>query len=105
MMNLPEKEFSQLSNEEAKEQLLSILPEDEKTELETYDIFYFDRRGEGNWEISEGNPKVWMLRGKRVVPDIARGQQEHLPCGKIQRFALRRPVDFGLPDDMIWVMI
>ena len=39
-MNLPEKEFSQLSNEEAKEQLLSILPEDEKTELETYDIFY-----------------------------------------------------------------
>lgn len=33
------KEFSQLSNEEAKEQLLSILPEDEKTELETYDIF------------------------------------------------------------------
>ena len=69
MMNLPEKEFSQLSNEEAKEQLLSILPEDEKTELETYDIFYFDRRGEGNWEISEGNPKVWMLRGKRVVPD------------------------------------
>ena len=61
-MNLPEKEFSQLSNEEAKEQLLSILPEDEKTELETYDIFYFDRRGEGNWEISEGNPKVWMLR-------------------------------------------
>ena len=74
MMNLPEKEFSQLSNEEAKEQLLSILPEDEKTELETYDIFYFDRRGEGNWEISEGNPKVWMLRGKRVVPDIARGE-------------------------------
>lgn len=58
MMNLPEKEFSQLSNEEAKEQLLSILPEDEKTELESYDIFYFDRRGEGNWEISEGNPKV-----------------------------------------------
>ena len=39
MMNLPEKEFSQLSNEEAKEQLLSILPEDEKTELESYDIF------------------------------------------------------------------
>ena len=78
MMNLPEKEFSQLSNEEAKEQLLSILPEDEKTELETYDIFYFDRRGEGNWEISEGNPKVWMLRGKRVVPDIARGQQERV---------------------------
>lgn len=76
MMNLPEKEFSQLSNEEAKEQLLSILPEDEKTELESYDIFYFDRRGEGNWEISEGNPKVWLLRGKRVVPDIARGQQE-----------------------------
>lgn len=76
MMNLPEKEFSQLSNEEAKEQLLSILPEDEKTELETYDIFYFDRRGEGNWEISEGNPKMWLLRGKRVVPDIARGQQE-----------------------------
>ena len=78
MMNLPEKEFSQLSKEEAKEQLLSILPEDEKTELETYDIFYFDRRGEGNWEISEGNPKVWMLRGKRVVPDIARGQQERV---------------------------
>lgn len=78
MMNLPEKEFSQLSNEEAKEQLLSILPEDEKTELESYDIFYFDRRGEGNWEISEGNPKVWMLRGKRVVPDIARGQQERV---------------------------
>ena len=78
MMNLPEKEFSQLSNEEAKEQLLSILPEDEKTELETYDIFYFDRRGEGNWEISEGNPKVWMLRGKRVVPDIARRQQERV---------------------------
>lgn len=78
MMNLPEKEFSQLSNEEAKEQLLSILPEDEKTEIETYDIFYFDRRGEGNWEISEGNPKVWMLRGKRVVPDIARGQQERV---------------------------
>ena len=78
MMNLPEKEFPQLSNEEAKEQLLSILPEDEKTELETYDIFYFDRRGEGNWEISEGNPKVWMLRGKRVVPDIARGQQERV---------------------------
>lgn len=78
MMNLPEKEFSQLSNEEAKEQLLSILPEDEKTELETYDIFYFDRRGEGNWEISEGNPKVWLLRGKRVVPDIARGQQERV---------------------------
>lgn len=76
MMNLPEKEFSQLSNEEAKEQLLSILPEDEKTELETYDIFYFDRRGEGNWEISEGNPKMW--RGKRVVPDIARGQQERV---------------------------
>ena len=70
-MNLPEKEFSQLSNEEAKEQLLSILPEDEKTELESYDIFYFDRRGEGNWEISEGNPKMWLLRGKRVVPDIA----------------------------------
>lgn len=44
MMNLPEREFSQLSNEEAKEQLLSILPEDEKTELESYDIFYFDRR-------------------------------------------------------------
>lgn len=78
MMNLPEKEFSQLSNEEAKEQLLSILPEDEKTELESYDIFYFDRRGEGNWEISEGNPKVWLLRGKRVVPDIARGQQERV---------------------------
>lgn len=78
MMNLPEKEFSQLSNEEAKEQLLSILPEDEKTELESYDIFYFDRRGEGNWEISEENPKVWMLRGKRVVPDIARGQQERV---------------------------
>lgn len=78
MMNLPEKEFSQLSNEEAKEQLLSIFPEDEKTELETYDIFYFDRRGEGNWEISEGNPKVWMLRGKRVVPDIARRQQERV---------------------------
>lgn len=78
MMNLPEKEFSQLSNEEAKEQLLSILPEDEKTELETYDIFYFDRRGEGNWEISEGNPKMWLLRGKRVVPDIARGQQERV---------------------------
>ena len=77
-MNLPEKEFSQLSNEEAKEQLLSILPEDEKTELETYDIFYFDRRGEGNWEISEGNPKMWLLRGKRVVPDIARGQQERV---------------------------
>lgn len=77
MMNLPEKEFSQISNE-AKEQLLSILPEDEKTELETYDIFYFDRRGEGNWEISEGNPKVWLLRGKRVVPDIARGQQERV---------------------------
>lgn len=78
MMNLPEKEFSQLSNEEAKEQLLSILTEDEKTELETYDIFYFDRRGEGNWEISEGNPKMWLLRGKRVVPDIARGQQERV---------------------------
>lgn len=78
MMNLPEKEFSQLSNEEAKEQLLSILPEDEKTELETYDIFYFDRRGEGNWEISEGNPKMWLLRGKRVVPDIARRQQERV---------------------------
>lgn len=78
MMNLPEKEFSQLSKEEAKEQLLSILPEDEKTELETYDIFYFDRRGEGNWEISEGNPKMWLLRGKRVVPDIARGQQERV---------------------------
>lgn len=78
MMNLPEKEFSQLSNEEAKEQLLSILPEDEKTELETYDIFYFDRRGEGNWEISEGNPKMWLLRGKRVVPNIARGQQERV---------------------------
>lgn len=78
MMNLPEKEFSQLSNDEAKEQLLSILPEDEKAELETYDIFYFDRRGEGNWEISEGNPKVWLLRGKRVVPDIARGQQERV---------------------------
>lgn len=78
MMNLPEKEFSQLSNEEAKEQLLSILPEDEKTELETYDIFYFDRRGEGNWEISEGNTKMWLLRGKRVVPDIARGQQERV---------------------------
>ena len=78
VMNLPEKEFSQLSNEEAKEQLLSILPEDEKTELETYDIFYFDRRGEGNWEISEENPKVWLLRGKRVVPDIARGQQERV---------------------------
>lgn len=78
MMNLPEKEFSQLSNEEAKEQLLSILPEDEKAELETYDIFYFDRRGEGNWEISEGNPKVWLLRGKRVVPNIARGQQERV---------------------------
>lgn len=78
MMNLPEKEFSQLSKEEAKEQLLSILPEDEKTELETYDIFYFDRRGEGNWEISEGNPKVWLLRGKRVVPNIARGQQERV---------------------------
>lgn len=78
MMNLPEKEFSQLSNEEAKEQLLSILPEDEKTELETYDIFYFDRRGEGNWEISEGNPKMWLLRGKRVVPDIARGKQERV---------------------------
>lgn len=77
-MNLPEKEFSQLSNEEAKEQLLSILPEDEKTELESYDIFYFDRRGEGNWEISEGNPKMWLLRGKRVVPDIARGQQERV---------------------------
>lgn len=78
MMNLPEKEFSQLSNEEAKEQLLSILPEDEKTELESYDIFYIDRRGEGNWEISEGNPKMWLLRGKRVVPDIARGQQERV---------------------------
>ena len=78
MMNLPEREFSQLSNEEAKEQLLSILPEDEKTELESYDIFYFDRRGEGNWEISEGNPKMWLLRGKRVVPDIARGQQERV---------------------------
>lgn len=78
MMNLPEKEFSQLSNEESKEQLLSILPEDEKTELESYDIFYFDRRGEGNWEISEGNPKMWLLRGKRVVPDIARGQQERV---------------------------
>lgn len=78
MMNLPEKEFSQLSKEEAKEQLLSILPEDEKTELESYDIFYFDRRGEGNWEISEGNPKMWLLRGKRVVPDIARGQQERV---------------------------
>lgn len=78
MMNLPEKEFSQLSNEEAKEQLLSILPEDEKTELESYDIFYFDRRGEGNWEISEGNPKMWLLRGKRLVPDIARGQQERV---------------------------
>ena len=78
MMNLPEKEFSQLSNEEAKEQLLSILPEDEKTELESYDIFYFDRRGEGNWEISEGNPKMWLLRGKRVVSDIARGQQERV---------------------------
>lgn len=78
MMNLPEKEFSQLSNEEAKEQLLSILPEDEKTELESYDIFYFDRRGEGNWEISEGNPKMWLLLGKRVVPDIARGQQERV---------------------------
>lgn len=78
MMNLPEKEFSQLSNDEAKEQLLSILPEDEKAELETYDIFYFDRRGEGNWEISEGNPKMWLLRGKRVVPDIARGQQERV---------------------------
>ena len=78
MMNLPEKEFSQLSKEEAKEQLLSILPQDEKTELETYDIFYFDRRGEGNWEISEGNPKMWLLRGKRVVPDIARGQQERV---------------------------
>lgn len=78
MMNLPEKEFSQLSNEEAKEQLLSILPEDEKTELESYDIFYFDRRGEENWEISEGNPKMWLLRGKRVVPDIARGQQERV---------------------------
>ena len=78
MMNLPEKEFSQLSNEEAKEQLLSILPEDEKTELESYDIFYFDRRGEGNWEISEENPKMWLLRGKRVVPDIARGQQERV---------------------------
>lgn len=78
MMNLPEKEFSQLLNEEAKEQLLSILPEDEKAELETYDIFYFDRRGEGNWEISEENPKVWLLRGKRVVPDIARGQQERV---------------------------
>lgn len=78
MMNLPEKEFSQLSNEEAKEQLLSILPEDEKTELESYDIFYFDRRGEGNWEISEGNSKMWLLRGKRVVPDIARGQQERV---------------------------
>lgn len=78
MMNLPEKEFSQLSNEEAKEQLLSILPEDEKTELETYDIFYFDRQVKGNWEISEGNPKMWLLRGKRVVPDIARGQQERV---------------------------
>lgn len=78
MMNLPEKEFSQLSKEEAKEQLLSILPEDEKAELESYDIFYFDRRGEGNWEISEGNPKMWLLRGKRVVPDIARGQQERV---------------------------
>ena len=78
MMNLPEKEFSQLSKEEAKEQLLSILPEDEKTELESYDIFYFDRPGEGNWEISEGNPKMWLLRGKRVVPDIARGQQERV---------------------------
>ena len=78
MMNLPEKEFSQLSNEEAMERLLSILPEEEKTELETYDIFYFDRRGEGNWEIREDNPKVWMLRGKRVVPDIARGQQERV---------------------------
>lgn len=78
IMNLPEKEFSQLSNEEAKEQLLSILPEDEKTELESYDIFYFDRRGEENWEISEGNPKMWLLRGKRVVPDIARGQQERV---------------------------
>ena len=78
MMNLPEKEFSQLSKEETKEQLLSILPEDEKAELESYDIFYFDRRGEGNWEISEGNPKMWLLRGKRVVPDIARGQQERV---------------------------
>lgn len=78
MMNMPEKEFSQISNEEAKERLLSILPEDEKTELETYDIFYFDRRGEGNWEIGEGNPKVWLLRGKRVVPDIARRQQERV---------------------------
>lgn len=78
VMNLPEKEFSQLSNEEAKEHLMSILPEDEKAELESYDIFYFDRRGEGNWEISEGNPKVWLLRGKRVVPNIARGQQERV---------------------------
>ena len=73
MMNLPEKEFSQLSNEEAKEQLLSILPEDEKTELESYDIFYFDRRGEGNWEISEGNPKMWLLRGKTCGAGYCKG--------------------------------
>ena len=76
VMNLPEKEFSQLSNEDAMERLMSILPEDEKEELDQYNIFYFGRRGEGNWEISDGNPKVWLLRGDCVVPNARRSQRE-----------------------------
>lgn len=78
VMNLPEKEFSQLSNEDAMERLMSILPEDEKAELDQYNVFYFDRRGEGNWEISEDNPKVWLLRGNCVVSNASRSQRERV---------------------------
>lgn len=106
-MNLPEKEFSQLSNEDAMERLMSILPEDEKAELDQYNVFYFDRRGEGNWEISEDNPKVWLLRGNCVVSNASRSQRERVGIFTVwenQRMALRRREAFGSQVVMTWAI-
>ena len=51
---------------------------------------------------------MWLLRGKRVVPDIARGQQERVATFTVwenPKVGFKAASGFGLPDDMIWAMI
>lgn len=77
-MEIQGADFNELSEEKQKERLLAILPEDEKAELGQYQILSFDKKEGYNWGISDGNPNVWLIRGGRQVPEIARSNQERI---------------------------
>lgn len=77
-MEIQGADFNELSEEEQKEQLLAILPEDEKAELGQYQILSFDKKEGYNWGIEDNNPNVWIIRAARNVPDITRNSQERM---------------------------